>query len=743
MYYFLIALQVFAIILAITSVTALLHYGAGIESRFLLLTSACAVIYTFGYLCEFIAGSVTQTLTSVAFEYLGVVFLGTIYLAFVCEYCEVKVRHTVWVAAVLVDIVLLAFAVTSGNHCLYFASAVWSDTGVIRPHVAFVCGPVYYIFVLVQFAYVVCAEVIVIRKIKKVVRDTEKKRLKTMAYTCILPGIGILFGQVWLSDEYDMTSFFVSVVAVYLTYMLTHWRKVNITNKAYSSLFKDLEEGVIVADVNHNYLDCNAAATYIFPEIREREAGVSLDDIDVPLCSFGKTDVFSRNGKFYQSLAKPIIEARKQVGYLIVISDVSALYEQVNEMQDLKEEADTANAAKSAFLANMSHEIRTPLNAIIGMAELSERETKPEVIRDYITQIKSAGKMLLDIVCETLDLSKAESGKLDIVPVEFDSYDLFNSVINVINMRIGDKPVKFLIDIDPEIPTRLFGDDIRIRQIMINFLGNAEKYTQSGSILLKIDFDILEARKINLKVSVADTGSGIKEEDMDKLFKPFSQVDMKKNRKIVGTGLGLCISAKLIDEMEGKHYVESVYGKGSTFSFEIPVSVITPDPMAPGCPRTVFETDKYQAFNLFNINKTENFEVKEEPKEEPKYPWAKVLVVDDNKVNVKVLCAYLKQFDITAIQCYSGVDALKMVEQEEFDLIFMDHMMPEMDGAETASNIRKSDKEHNKTVPIVACSANVMKGADELFLESGMNDYISKPVQFEILKKKVIKYLEK
>jgi CheY-like chemotaxis protein len=230
---------------------------------------------------------------------------------------------------------------------------------------------------------------------------------------------------------------------------------------------------------------------------------------------------------------------------------------------------------------------------------------------------------------------------------------------------------------------------------------------------------------------------------MDKLFKPFSQVDMKKNRRIVGTGLGLAISAELLKQMDGTYGVTSEYGKGSVFSFQIPVNVIENEPLAKGVQRSVIDVNKYETFYLYGAENSAKTEKKAQDEPVPKYPGARVLVVDDNKVNVKVLAAFLKQFDIVPDTCFSGIDAYNMSLEKKYDLIFMDHMMPDMDGAETAEKIRASEVEWNKTVPIVACSANVMKGADEIFLESGMNDYISKPVQFEILKKKIVKYLEK
>lgn len=740
MFQFLLCLQVICVLAGIYCVATLIHFRLGKDARLLILATVMICIASFGYLLEMLSDTKEAAIVSLMVQYLGLCFMAMLFSMFLCEYCQKKTPRRIWILATALDSAFLLYALTATESNTFYKSLDWVETG-LAPHLKCTAGPGFIAFVSLQAVYLLLSAIVTLSYREKVTRRIEKKRVSFLFLACMMPFVGVFLHHVVFDSGYNPVTLLVTVSCIYLTYILTHWKMVNVVNRAFSSLFMDIEQGVIVADADKHFLESNTSADVIFPEMRTWDPGISLDELGVDLCVFGRTEPFERDGRWYVSLAKPIIEQRKQVGYLIIIEDVTVVQSQMEEMRELKEAADNANNAKSAFLANMSHEIRTPLNAIIGMAELAERENEVVPIKDYLTQIKSAGKMLLDIICETLDLSKAESGKLDIVPVEFDTAGLLNGVINVINMRIGDKDVKFNVDVDPMIPTKLFGDDIRIRQIMINFLGNAEKFTQQGHITFRVGFDILEARKISLLVDVEDTGSGISREDMGKLFQPFSQVDMKKNRKIVGTGLGLAISAELIKLMEGEAKVQSEYGKGSTFSFAIPVEVLDPTPMAPNATRTVLETSKYSSFNLYSLVESTKDESKDF-EDIPKYPKAKVLVVDDNKVNVKVLCAFLKQFDIEPDTCYCGPDAIKKAEEKDYDLIFMDHMMPDMDGAEAASWIRKSGKEWNRKVPIVACSANVMKGADELFLESGMDDYISKPVQLATLKKKINKYLK-
>ncbi len=742
MYTFVVVLQVVAVALSLYSLFCLIHFRLGVDARFLIMAAVCSGLYAFGYFAEMTARLISVALLAKSVEYLGLVFLCTMFAMFVGEYCSIKMPSKLWYVISTLDAIIFFLIMLGFDTNLFYRGVEWNYTGY-GFHLTFIVGPGNIAFICLQGMLIGLSLATVIQKLSTVTKHSEKMRLIIILIMGITPVISLVLYYTGISQGYNPTSLFISITTVFLTFSLTHGKMVNVENRAYTSLYRDLDEGVIVADTDRHYLTSNASANFIFPQLRDWEAGHTMDDLPMQLCTFGRSDVFEVNGKYYTSLAKPILERRKQIGFLIIIDDVTLMQDQMNKMIELKDEAENANEAKSAFLANMSHEIRTPLNAIIGMAELAEREFETPKIKEYISQIRSSGKMLLDIICETLDLSKAESGKLDVIPSEFSTIELINAVVNVINMRIGDKPLKFYVDVNPNIPSVLFADGIRIRQIMINFLGNAEKFTRTGHISFNLDYEVADEHSIILKGSVEDTGSGISYEDMDKLFKPFSQVDMKKNRRIVGTGLGLAISAELLKQMDGTYGVTSEYGKGSVFSFQIPVNVIEKEPIAKGVERSVIDVNKYETFYLYgpeNSAKTEP-EAKEEPV--PKYPGARVLVVDDNKVNVKVLAAFLKQFDIVPDTCFSGIDAYNMSLEKKYDLIFMDHMMPDMDGAETAEKIRASEVEWNKTVPIVACSANVMKGADEIFLESGMNDYISKPVQFEILKKKIAKYLEK
>lgn len=404
------------------------------------------------------------------------------------------------------------------------------------------------------------------------------------------------------------------------------------------------------------------------------------------------------------------------------------------------QEAETAGQAKEDFLANMSHEIRTPMNAITGMVELVLRnEHLPEQEREYLYNIQSAGEDLLSIIDDILDVTKIDSGNLEITEEAYEITSIVHDVMNVIQVMLGEKEVELLADIDPDIPAALKGDGVRIKQIMMNLMGNAVKYTEQGKIHLKLESEPLEGQdgKINLKVSVADTGIGISEEQMNDLFTVFKQADSRRNRSAGGSGLGLAISRKLIELMHGTLNAESELGKGSTFTFTIVQEVIDAKPCI----------DVDSQVTLQSTMKREA--VKKEKERRKKAgrqitftaPDAKILIVDDNKVNLKVAEGLLRPYHMNVETADSGSRAIEMVQNEHFDLVFMDHMMPVMDGVDATKIIRELQGEYFQKVAIVALSANAVRGAKEMFLEAGMNDFVAKPIEMRSMDRTLRRWL--
>lgn len=406
--------------------------------------------------------------------------------------------------------------------------------------------------------------------------------------------------------------------------------------------------------------------------------------------------------------------------------DREKIYNSEREISKALDKANEANKAKSEFLANMSHEIRTPLNAVLGMDEMIIRECKDEAISDYAYNIRSSGKALLSIINEILDFSKIESGKMEVVNAEYEVSSLLYDLYNMVLTRAEKKNIDLIMDVDEDIPYKLFGDDIKIRQIILNILTNAVKYTTEGSVTLKLTYEYCDDNNINIFVSVKDTGIGIKNEDMGKLFESFERIDLKKNRNIEGTGLGMGITVKLLKMMESNLKVESVYGMGSTFSFVLKQKVMDKKPMGnfmTKAENTLRESEKY----------TKQFIA----------PDAKVLVVDDNDMNRVVIKNLLKATKVNVTTLESGFQCLNDVKENKYNIIFLDHMMPEMDGIETLETLKKLENNLNKDTPVIALTANAISGAKEMYLSKGFDDYLSKPIDYKKLEKLLLKYLPK
>ena len=394
------------------------------------------------------------------------------------------------------------------------------------------------------------------------------------------------------------------------------------------------------------------------------------------------------------------------------------------KLENARREADAANHSKSLFLAKMSHEIRTPINAIIGMNEMILREEDRQDIIDYGMDVKRAAYSLLSTINDILDLSKIESGKMELVCAEYDVSTLLYDIVNMISMKAKDKGLEIKLSLDEQLPSKLYGDDVRLRQILINLLNNAVKYTDTGSVTLSVSGEIQDSN-VNLYFEVKDTGIGIKKEDLNKLFAEFERIEEKRNRNIEGTGLGISITTQLLTMMDSQLKVDSVYGEGSKFYFHLLQNIVDKEPIG-----DIEERIREQAVEY-------SYEVSFVA------PEAKILVVDDNQVNRKVFCNLLKELQMEIHEAAGGLACLDMVTKQPYDLIFLDHMMPDLDGVETIKKMRTLDNNLCKETPVIALTANALSGAKEMYLDIGFSDYLSKPFQPEKLEEMLLEYLPK
>ena len=424
---------------------------------------------------------------------------------------------------------------------------------------------------------------------------------------------------------------------------------------------------------------------------------------------------------------------------LLLLAAANTIHEVIN-MEKRKQQALMASEAKGRFLANMSHEIRTPINAVLGMDAMILRECTDVAIREYALDIQNAGQSLLALINDILDLSKIESGKLEILPEEYDFSSLIHDIMNMITMKAKDKGLAVNLSIDENLPSRFWGDDIRLRQILVNIMNNAVKYTEKDSVTLTITgTDVGGGDSLNHDVSnnhapsdgtvyaltfqVKDTGIGIRQEDLAKLFQEFQRIEEERNRNIEGTGLGMSITTQLLELMGSKLEVESVYGEGSTFSFTLEQKIIDAEPIGNLGERIKKRATEYSYQAAFTA------------------PEAQVLVVDDNSVNRKVFLSLLKATKVMVDEAAGGMECIRMAGEKQYDVIFLDHMMPDLNGIETLHRLRELKDCPCHSTPVIALTANAVSGAREMYLKEGFDSFLSKPIIPNKLEKMMMQFL--
>ena len=398
---------------------------------------------------------------------------------------------------------------------------------------------------------------------------------------------------------------------------------------------------------------------------------------------------------------------------MMTIVDVTKIIEQNHLMKRLVLQTEDANRAKTNFVSNMSHEIRTPMNSIVGITEILLRSRHSPKEQEYLLNIQSSGRVLLTIINDVLDCSKMEAGKMQLFDEPYDTCSLFHDLRISMENRIGHSGLELIYDIDQDIPCKLKGDMGRIRQVIINLVNNAIKYTEKGSVRFSVHVRQKNTDKVMLYYEVADTGIGIRKEDQKILFDAFQRVEMDRNRYVEGTGLGLTISQNLVNMMGGVIEVESEYGKGSRFFFTIEQTIIDPTPVS-----------------AVNYNGQKDNVTEKEAECLFIAPEAHILLVDDNELNLVVAKELLKPLRMQIDTAENGLQAVKMVRASQYDLVLMDHMMPVMDGIEAAKAIRALPEDKYQKLPIIALTANAMVDARKEFLNAGMNGFVAKPIDF-------------
>lgn len=727
MYSVLIVLQLVAIVSCFFALGFLL-YGAGSkEQKMMIFFVGGGLVQNVGYLLELTASTEEVAIAAVKMQYLGSTFIALTYASFICCYCHRKRPKRLFQLVSLADYAVLFAVFTCEKHNLYYREFCWIQEPGGHNYLVLSYGIMYYVFVVISclLPYALSVYVLISEAWRRPKR-AGKRGYQVFLVLSTIPFLALATHWRHLIPCWDPSPFTTGIMLSLV--ILTIWGKkdYDFSRMAAALVLRGMDDGVIMLDDKHCLIEYNPAAAEIFTELNFISVGDSIDELeDFPedvLDDEESKKEFCLNRRFYECHVKKMGDRRGiSLGYIVLVLDVTETKNYVEEIKQIREQAEKANAAKSEFLANMSHEIRTPMNAIVGLSDIVMEESRGRKVYGYAYDIKAASQNLLTIINDILDLSKVEAGKMELVLDDYYIRDVVSEVVNMMDIAATNKDLILLKDYDYSLPSMYHGDAGRLKQILINIMNNAIKFTKSGHVKISVSGCPAEEPDTELLTfRVEDTGCGIREEDMEKIFEDFRQVDAKKNRGVEGTGLGLSITKRLVQLMKGSIRLESVYGEGTTFIIEVPQKIVDS--------RTVNETKDEQQKNEVQLDTfiVEGF---------------RILIVDDNLINRKVAVGFLKNYGFELTEAGSGAEAVELVRKNKYNMIFMDHMMPEMDGIEATKVIREECGVNGRIPIIVALTANAMEGMRESFLRSGFQDFISKPLDRKRLNEILLRWI--
>ncbi len=701
-------------------------------------------LYIFGYLKIAESETVREAILANEMVYIGGSFLQMIAMLIVCDLCHIKLKPIVRASVFGLSAAVFLSTLTIGHNGLFYKSV----TLVKRNGVSVLLkeyGPIHTVFYVMIVAYMfITLWALIYGRLKK--PEASIKNINALTICMFISVFSFFGGRAITKDiEFTPASFILSEI-VFL-FIAHRTRLYHLTGDIASNVLENGSDGLIFFDPDKALLVANDTARRILPELKTSRTDYALDTNVKPFAEiYSLLDKFIQDGDipqesmltiddaYYHVVIEHILDGKRNVGYSVILRDITVKQKYLESVEKLNSQIqESANAAiaadnaKSKFLAQMSHEIRTPINAVLGMNEMILRESNDSNILGYASGIESSGRTLLFLINSILDFSKIEDGKMEIVPVDYDTVPFIYNLSESISNLAGHKNIKFKVNVDSTLPKAMHGDDVRLNQVIVNLLSNAVKYTDEGSVTLNMKrsegSDPSDDRFV-LHVEVIDTGIGIKKEDTERMFQSFERLDITRNRNVEGTGLGMTIVYKLLELMDSQIHVESEYGKGSTFWFDIPLGIANPE-------------------HIGNYGEQASLQKLREKKNITFYaPDAKILVVDDNALNIKVAHNFLKLCGIAPDEVMTGEDAIEMMRKKTYDIVFLDHMMPGMDGVETLNRLREESLIPDETVMIVF-TANAIDGSREMYLEMGFDDYISKPVEIDSMVSKLEKYLNR
>lgn len=695
-----------------------------VQQKILLVGTICTFLDMTGYFLELQSVSEEAARLSIKVEYIGTTMGLLSFLYFSCLYSthlgDWHVRLIKRFYAVN-HLFILVVVFTIDSNTIFYRKVervvrngyyLWS----IDP------GPVYYWWFITTMVLGFLITFIVLQSALEH-RGEKRPELFPLCLASLLPICLWFLRMAGVFGYYDPYPMSMMITECFLVFIMYKYRLFDTVKTAKDRVIDNIREGILVTDHNGEVIYLNREISRIFPEVDWKNRRM-VEERVFRFLEDHRDGFMTLKNQYYQWKSGEILDDnRRRAGVLYRISDITEGHLYTRQLISLKEEAERANAAKSIFLAHMSHEIRTPINAVLGMNEMILRESCSDTIKDYARNIQNAGKILLSIINDILDLSKIESGQMEIVEKDYHLGKMLIDIENMVTMRAEENSLALHIQANPMLPEALHGDEQRIKQCIINFLTNSLKYTREGQVTLRVDFTDKDKDTIDLRITVTDTGIGIEEDKLAILFEPFVRLDRSKNEHIEGTGLGLSITKKLIDRMEGRLSVESVYGRGSVFSFTLPQKVAGPDLLG-----------DYK-------EKLRRVAERKSAREEFTAPGARILAVDDNRVNITVARGLLRRLKVQFDSATSGQECLDKFAKNDYDIILLDHMMPVMDGVQTLHRMQETERFRQNAPAVIAMTANAVIGAREKYLEEGFTDYLSKPIDHKSLEEMIRAYL--
>jgi|GEM_PF-657576 len=685
------------------------------NQKYLLVVTLVSTLTILTHCLQIVSDTEETALRLSQIGFIGKCYTLVAYVRFIMNYCGYTLKKAQR-AFLVGSITFLTWAVLTIGFNDFFISDISIVSHGIINYMSYHKGPLYWVYITFLMLLVGAALLMIEPVFSKSKQKEEKMRYIWIVVASMIPVASLLMQCTFVQElELIPISYGISCTLVVIMVKLAGF--FNTVEVAKENLVESMQEGCLIVDVNYNVLYANKLVRDIIPNIynsrSEKEKKVFVDLFK------GDERASGLFGEDHEVRTYPISDGKKIIGYTAWIFDMTFVNEYTKQIMALKEEAEAANNAKTVFLANMSHEIRTPMNSIVGFSELVLQSTREKETYNQTMNIRRSSEILLDIVNGVLDLSKIEAGKRQIVNEEYYLQSVVEDISVMIQPRMEEKGIKFSSTISPDVPFVLEGDVAAINEILTNIVTNAYKYTEKGSVDFRVYQKTVSEDVSEIFFEVHDTGIGMKKRDVDRIFDKFSRFDSYKNKNVEGTGLGMAIVKSLVDEMGGNITVTSEYGMGTTVVFSICQKVISNRPIGNYEPKKVMYQDR---MGLFFVS------------------TASVLIVDDNDMNLQVTYGILKKYSIEADLADSGYMAIEMVQKKEYDIVFMDHMMPGMDGVEAMHAIRNLGGRY-EDMCIVILTANAISGVKEEMIREGFDDFLSKPINILSLEKVLVTYI--